>query len=86
MAVAAASATPPSSAPAISVTSSVGVLGEFLAQRLEDVGHGLEQILVEVVLAAFAAAKDEIAFEIRRFFDPFDQFFVMSFLSCHADE
>ncbi len=50
------------------------MFGEFFAQSPEYVRTGLEQILVEIVFASFAAAKDKVAFQISRFLDAFYKF------------
>ena len=64
---AAASATAPSSGPAS--RDGLGLvlahrLGDQLAERAEQLGHGLEAVLVEVVARAAPRAEDEVALEV----------------------
>ena len=63
---AAASATAPSSGPAsrsASGSTSAALRREPRAERLEQLGHGLEAVLVEVVRRALPGAEDEVALE-----------------------
>ncbi len=65
---AAASATAPSSGPAIRTASgSTSAIrsGEPRAERLEQLGHGLEPVLVQVVPRPPPRAQDEVALEVR---------------------
>ena len=64
---AAASATAPSSGPARRAALGLQLGhrgGEPRAERLEQVGNGLEAVLVEVVRGALAGAKHEVALEV----------------------